>query len=198
MPSTLPPLPASLEATRDHHLAQWAAALEQSALAPRRAELGARFEQELPLVLAASDYVAEQLRRDPELAWRLEAEQRLWRPLADGELRELLQAALAEVANEDQLAQALRRFRQWQQVRIIWRDVLDLAPLQETTRDLSDMADACIDEAYQWLYRQCCASLGEPRSRDGVPQHMVVLGMGKLGAVELNLSSDIDLIFAYP
>ena len=198
MPSTLPPLPASLEATRDHHLAQWAAALEQSALAPRRDELSARFEQELPLVLAASDYVAEQLRRDPELAWRLVAGERLWRPLAEGELRELLQAALTEVANEDQLAQALRRFRQWQQVRIIWRDVLDLAPLQETTRDLSDMADACIDEAYQWLYGQCCASLGQPLSRDGAPQHMVVLGMGKLGAVELNLSSDIDLIFAYP
>mgnify|MGYP003709974657 FL=1 len=77
MPSTLPPLPALLETLRDHHLEQWTAALEQAALSMRRAEMGERFEQELALVLAASDYVAEQLRRDPELAWRLLADERL-------------------------------------------------------------------------------------------------------------------------
>ncbi|MCK5529848.1 MAG: bifunctional [glutamate--ammonia ligase]-adenylyl-L-tyrosine phosphorylase/[glutamate--ammonia-ligase] adenylyltransferase [Halopseudomonas aestusnigri] len=198
MPSTLPPLPESLQATLDHHLAQWAAALAQAGLAERRSELGEVFETELAQVLAASDFVAEQLRRDPLLAWRLVEQGRLTRSLEEGELRGLLQQVLEGCDSEEQLAQRLRRFRQWQQVRIIWRDLTRRAALKETTRDLSDMADACIDEAYQWLYRLCCTSFGEPVSRDGVPQHMVVLGMGKLGAVELNLSSDIDLIFAYP
>ncbi|WP_321348493.1 bifunctional [glutamate--ammonia ligase]-adenylyl-L-tyrosine phosphorylase/[glutamate--ammonia-ligase] adenylyltransferase [Halopseudomonas oceani] len=198
MPSTLPSLPSSLQALRDHHLAQWLAALEQAGLAERRAELGEVFEAELAQVLAASDFVAEQLRRDPALAWRLIEDGRLTRSLAAGELRTLLQQALVDTGSEEQLAQRLRRFRQWQQVRIIWRDLTRRAALQETTRDLSDMADACIDEAYRWLYQLCCTSFGEPVNAEGVPQHMVVLGMGKLGAVELNLSSDIDLIFAYP
>jgi glutamate-ammonia-ligase adenylyltransferase len=44
-----------------------------------------------------------------------------------------------------------------------------------------------------------CQQFGTPTGgRSGQPQQMVILGMGKLGAVELNLSSDIDLIFAYP
>ncbi|MBP8185739.1 MAG: bifunctional [glutamate--ammonia ligase]-adenylyl-L-tyrosine phosphorylase/[glutamate--ammonia-ligase] adenylyltransferase, partial [Pseudomonas sp.] len=91
------------------------------------------------------------------------------------------------------------RLRNRQQLRIIWRDVNRLAELRETCGDLSAMAEACIDLAYNWLYSRHCAQFGTPiGARSGEPQHMVVLGMGKLGAHELNLSSDIDLIFAYP
>ncbi|RMS45903.1 Glutamate-ammonia-ligase adenylyltransferase [Pseudomonas amygdali pv. photiniae] len=84
-------------------------------------------------------------------------------------------------------------------MRIIWRDLTRQADLIETCRDPSEMADASIDLAYQWLYPRHCEQFGTPTGRhSGQPQHMVILGMGKLGAVELNLSSDIDLIFAYP
>ncbi len=198
MPNSLPLLPDTLRPTLDHHLAQWRAAVDAAGLASRLDELGDRFQQQLPQVLAGSDYVAEQLRRDPLMAWHLLEDERLLRPLVEGEMREMLQHELQELNSEEELAQRLRRFRQAQQVRIIWRDLTRMAALLETTRDLSDMADTCIDEAYQWLYLQSCASLGEPRSEAGERQHMVVLGMGKLGAFELNLSSDIDLIFAYP
>ena len=93
----------------------------------------------------------------------------------------------------------LRRQRTRHQVRIVWRDLTRQADLVETCRDLSDMADACIDLAYQWLYQRHCQQFGVPTGRrSGEPQQMVILGMGKLGAVELNLSSDIDLIFGYP
>ena len=94
MPSMLPPLPESLQATRDHHLAQWAAALAQAGLTERRSELGEVFETELAQVLAASDFVAEQLRRDPLLAWRLVEQGRLTRSLEEGELRGLLRQVL--------------------------------------------------------------------------------------------------------
>ncbi|MDF5870142.1 hypothetical protein P4115_24605 [Pseudomonas aeruginosa] len=71
--------------------------------------------------------------------------------------------------------------------------------MAETCRDLSALADACIDLACEWLHRRQCEQFGTPIGRrSGEPQRMVVLGMGKLGAVELNLSSDIDLIFGYP
>ncbi|SDS63954.1 glutamate-ammonia-ligase adenylyltransferase [Halopseudomonas litoralis] len=193
-----PPSTVALQQLVDHHLAQWRLAIRQAGLEASLPQLGGAFITEMPQVLAGSDFVAEQLRREPEMAWRLIEDQRLWRSLATGEMAELLSQALAPATSEEELAQLLRRFRQQHQVRIIWRDVLGHAPTMETTRDLSDMADACLEQGYRWLYRQLVESLGTPCNHLGEAQHLVVLGMGKLGAHELNLSSDIDLIFAYP
>ena len=82
-------------------------------------------------------------------------------------------------------------------IRIAWRDLAGWAPLSETLADLSWLADACIQYALSFLYNQACEKRGTPLLSDGSPQQIVVLGMGKLGAYELNYSSDIDLIFAY-
>ncbi len=88
-------------------------------------------------------------------------------------------------------------------LRIIWLDLNRRVSMQETTADMSAMADTCIDGALNWLYADCCKTMGTPYGtnipgEEPVPQKMVVLGMGKLGANDLNLSSDIDLIFTYP
>lgn len=147
----------------------------------------------------ASDFVAEQALRDVDGFLELADSGQLERPLRPGELRAQLQALLEDCAQEDELARRLRRFRNRQQLRIIWRDANRLADLGETCRDLSDLADACIDLAYHWLYPRHCEQFGTPMGRrSGRPQHLVILGMGKLGAHELNLSSDIDLIFGFP
>ena len=167
-----------------------------------RAALGAwpaERQAALQRVLGASDFVAEQVAREPQMLLALAEAGELERSLAVGELRAQLAAALADCDGEDELARRLRRYRNRQQSRIIWRDVNRLADLAETCRDLSDLADASIDLAYQWLYARQCAQSGTPvGARSGEQQHLVILGMGKLGAHELNLSSDIDLIFAYP
>jgi glutamate-ammonia-ligase adenylyltransferase len=148
---------------------------------------------------AASDFVVQQALRDPQMLLELAASGELERALKAGEMRAQLAAQLAECADEEDLGRRLRRFRNRQQLRIIWRDLSRQADLIETCRDLSEMADICIDLAYHWLYPKHCAQFGTPIGRrSGTPQHMVILGMGKLGAHELNLSSDIDLIFGYP
>ena len=148
---------------------------------------------------AASDFVVQQGLRDPQMLLELAASGELERPLQSGEMRAQLAERLAECGDEDELGRRLRRFRNRQQLRIIWRDLSRQADLIETCRDLSEMADICIDLAYHWLYPKHCAQFGTPIGRrSGQPQHMVILGMGKLGAHELNLSSDIDLIFGYP
>ncbi|WP_068830213.1 bifunctional [glutamate--ammonia ligase]-adenylyl-L-tyrosine phosphorylase/[glutamate--ammonia-ligase] adenylyltransferase [Pseudomonas sp. BMS12] len=188
---SLPPLaalPTSLQP-----LAERAAALPVPADWPlARREILAR-------LCATSDFVYEQAARDRELLPSLAASGDLERAFAVGELRAQLQALLADCADEDELGRRLRRFRNRQQVRIIWRDISRQANLAETCRDLSDLADACIDLAYHWLYPRHCEQFGTPIGRrSGEAQHMVILGMGKLGAHELNLSSDIDLIFGYP
>ncbi|MBF6036105.1 bifunctional [glutamate--ammonia ligase]-adenylyl-L-tyrosine phosphorylase/[glutamate--ammonia-ligase] adenylyltransferase [Pseudomonas sp. P155] len=167
----------------DHGLASWT---------PERWAQFAR-------VTAASEFVIEQSVRDPLMLLTLVQSGELDRAFAPGELCAQIAAAVNAAQNEDELGRALRRQRARHQVRIIWRDLTRQADLVQSCRDLSDMADATIDQAYQWLYSRHCEQFGTPTGRrSGEPQQMVILGMGKLGAVELNLSSDIDLIFAYP
>ncbi|RON44906.1 bifunctional glutamine synthetase adenylyltransferase/deadenyltransferase [Pseudomonas frederiksbergensis] len=167
----------------DHGLSSWT---------PERWEQFAR-------VSAASDFVIEQSVRDPLMLLGLVQSGELDRSFAPGDLCAQIATAVNAAETEDELGRALRRQRTRQQVRIIWRDLTRQADLIQTCRDLSDMADASIDQAYQWLYSRHCQQFGVPTGRrSGEPQQMVILGMGKLGAVELNLSSDIDLIFAYP
>ncbi|VVP96946.1 Bifunctional glutamine synthetase adenylyltransferase/adenylyl-removing enzyme [Pseudomonas fluorescens] len=150
-------------------------------------------------VTGASDFVAEHIARDPLMLLTLVQSGELDRAYAPGELCAQIAEAVSTAETDDALGRALRRQRARHQVRIIWRDLTRQADLIQTCRDLSDMADASIDQAYQWLYERHCQQFGVPTGRrSGEPQQMVVLGMGKLGAVELNLSSDIDLIFAYP
>ncbi|MFJ5298182.1 bifunctional [glutamate--ammonia ligase]-adenylyl-L-tyrosine phosphorylase/[glutamate--ammonia-ligase] adenylyltransferase [Pseudomonas sp. NPDC088368] len=150
-------------------------------------------------VCASSDFVAEQVVRDPQMLLDLAESGELERSFAANELREHIANAVAEATTDDELGRNLRRQRTRQQVRIIWRDLTRQADLIETCRDLSDMADGSMDLAYRWLYDRHCQQFGVPTGRrTGEAQQMVILGMGKLGAVELNLSSDIDLIFAYP
>lgn len=175
---------AAVEALEDDHgLAGWTA------------ERWAQFAR----VTAASDFVIEQSVRDPLMLLALVQSGELDRPYAPSELCAQIAAAVNAAQTEDELGRALRRQRTRHQVRIIWRDLTRQADLVQTCRDLSDMADASIDQAYQWLYTRHCEQFGVPTGRrSGEPQQMVILGMGKLGAVELNLSSDIDLIFAYP
>jgi len=152
----------------------------------------------LERVWEASEFVARSCQQHPPLLPDLIASGDLGRPLQSGEVRHRLETHLAEVADESGLARALRLFRRREMVRIVWRDLGGLAPLAETFEALSALADACVESALVRLHRWTAVELGVPRDPEGTEQRLVVLGMGKLGACELNLSSDIDLIFAYP
>ena len=96
-----------------------------------------------------------------------------------------------------QLQRVLRRFRHRHLFRILWRDLSGVAELDETLNQLSILAECCITAADQWVYESLCLRYGEPRDEQGKPVRLVVLGMGKLGGYELNVSSDIDLICVY-
>ncbi|HQQ62175.1 MAG TPA: bifunctional [glutamate--ammonia ligase]-adenylyl-L-tyrosine phosphorylase/[glutamate--ammonia-ligase] adenylyltransferase, partial [Pseudomonadales bacterium] len=113
------------------------------------------------------------------------------------EYQAILAAACTGVETEEALMQQLRIFRQRQMLRIIWRDITRRATTLETTAALTALADTCITQAVDFLYAKLAGEFGVPCSKAGVPQSFLVLGMGKLGAFELNLSSDIDLIFSY-
>ncbi|MDX1346481.1 MAG: bifunctional [glutamate--ammonia ligase]-adenylyl-L-tyrosine phosphorylase/[glutamate--ammonia-ligase] adenylyltransferase, partial [Sedimenticolaceae bacterium] len=66
-----------------------------------------------------------------------------------------------------------------------------------TLESLTALADTCTRQALEWLHTNLVEKFGTPRDADGNAQQLIVIGMGKLGACELNLSSDIDLIFTF-
>ncbi|WP_020679343.1 bifunctional [glutamate--ammonia ligase]-adenylyl-L-tyrosine phosphorylase/[glutamate--ammonia-ligase] adenylyltransferase [Marinobacterium rhizophilum] len=160
------------------------------------------FARQLTQVLVGSDYVAAQLIKLPALLQDLLDKGDLVRDYPAGHYREQLAMVLAAVNDEAGLHRALRQFRHREMVRIIWRDLTRQADMRRTTLELSWLADTCIDLTLERLYQDACEKWGTPHSRPDAqgrtqPQRMVVLGMGKLGAFELNLSSDIDLIFSF-
>ena len=157
----------------------------------------AAFEQARARVWEASEYVALTVARHPQVLAELIASGDLERPFAAAELARALETALAETTNETSLQQALRRFRRREMIRVIWRDIAGWADLPETLAHLSELADRAIQAALDRLHDWTRAELGTPRDATGRPLRMLVLGMGKLGARELNLSSDIDLIYAF-
>jgi glutamate-ammonia-ligase adenylyltransferase len=152
--------------------------------------------KDLPRVWAGSDYVAEQFARDAELgAWLAASplKRRLDPVAVAGEVRRQVLAC----DDEESLKAVLRQLRQRHMVRLIWRDICGLGDYHTTVADLSLLADTLIATALERLHGWACERSGVPVDEQGRPVELVVLAMGKLGARELNLSSDIDLIFAY-
>ncbi|MFU8789292.1 MAG: bifunctional [glutamate--ammonia ligase]-adenylyl-L-tyrosine phosphorylase/[glutamate--ammonia-ligase] adenylyltransferase [Methylobacter sp.] len=153
------------------------------------------FNAALARVWCCSPFVAESCLRKPELLVDLLNSGDLSSVYHDNVYSEKL--AQTPVESQAELMTKLRHFRRREMVRIAWRDLAGWASLAETLADLSHLADACIQYALDFLYQEASELRGTPLLADGSPQQIVVLGMGKLGAYELNYSSDIDLIFAY-
>jgi glutamate-ammonia-ligase adenylyltransferase len=102
-------------------------------------------------------------------------------------------------ADDDTLKRALRALRKRVMLRLIARDLGGLAALPEVTATSTALAEIAIAHALASLEEQLAERHGRPRAAaDGRAQQLHVVGMGKLGGAELNVSSDIDLIFAYP
>jgi len=147
-------------------------------------------------VLTFSDFVQESVTAHPDWLAELEASP----PQADEwqHYAQWLQDALAEISDETALMRALRQFRRRVMVRIAWAQALMLVSEESTLQQLSHLAETLIVAARDWLYDACCREWGTPCSEEDTPQPLLILGMGKLGGGELNFSSDIDLIFAWP
>ncbi len=155
-------------------------------------------EQISPLVraMAMSEFVSQQLQKQPELL-------QTWldkHPAIEDcdHYPERLQAVISAVKNEDELHRELRRFRHREMATLSFIQSNQLASTQQVFERLSDLAEALILGARDWLFEQMCNEYGTPMNELGEKQELLILGMGKLGGRELNFSSDIDLIFTYP
>ncbi|MTH46635.1 bifunctional [glutamate--ammonia ligase]-adenylyl-L-tyrosine phosphorylase/[glutamate--ammonia-ligase] adenylyltransferase [Intestinirhabdus alba] len=157
---------------------------------------GTSISAEAKSVLTFSDFARDSATAHPDWLTALESaspEADEWRHYAGW-----LQEALAAVADEAALMRELRLFRRRIMLRIAWAQALSRVPDEVILQQLSQLAETLIVAARDWLYAACCREWGTPCSREGVAQPLLILGMGKLGGSELNFSSDIDLIFAWP
>ncbi|RMX09078.1 bifunctional [glutamate--ammonia ligase]-adenylyl-L-tyrosine phosphorylase/[glutamate--ammonia-ligase] adenylyltransferase [Allofranklinella schreckenbergeri] len=121
-----------------------------------------------------------------------------WALLPPGQAtRECMEQALQALLVQRPLGEALRILRQLVLVRLIERDVEQGAPMQEVVHSMTALAELALDHACAWGQAQLQARYGQPCDEQGRPVQFWVVGMGKLGARELNVSSDIDLIYVY-
>ena len=161
--------------------------------------IGTFFErdpQALPTLLqvfSTSQYLSDLLVADPEGfdLVRMTGGQ----PVARQALVDELTSELAAFEHETVVLRALRRFKRRETLRIAYGDIVREQSLQTVTKQISFLADAIVEAALRAALRKFQALRGAPIGPDGRPARFVVLALGKLGGLELNYSSDIDLIF---
>ncbi|MBV8620010.1 MAG: bifunctional [glutamate--ammonia ligase]-adenylyl-L-tyrosine phosphorylase/[glutamate--ammonia-ligase] adenylyltransferase [Curvibacter sp.] len=107
------------------------------------------------------------------------------------------QALEALKQRQPDLGAALRILRQLVMERLVVLDCDQGAPLGVVTRAVTELAELALDEACRHVQQELDSRHGIPQGPDGRRAELWVIGMGKLGARELNVSSDIDLIYVY-
>ncbi len=147
-------------------------------------------EANLIHLLAVSDVSATRLLRDPSVLLWLNRREISMASRDHGEMA----ADLARVGGESIAAQNFRALRLWkarEMVRIALREVANAARLEQTTAELSQIAEICIRTVYEHWDAELRKRFGSPKAE------FAILALGKLGGRELNYSSDVDLIFLY-
>ena len=163
------------------------------------AALFERDEQSLPnllLMFNNSQHLSDQLCSDAESYDLLRMTE--GRPVAREVLVEELVESVRSVENEEDVLATLRRFKRRETLRIAYGDIVQGQSVDTITRQISYVADAVVEGALEFAKRTVARkfemkSNGTPFD----PPRFVVLALGKLGGLELNYSSDIDLVFLY-
>ncbi|MDM1764985.1 MULTISPECIES: bifunctional [glutamate--ammonia ligase]-adenylyl-L-tyrosine phosphorylase/[glutamate--ammonia-ligase] adenylyltransferase [unclassified Acinetobacter] len=153
--------------------------------------------EQLQKTLGASQYAEQVLSLHQAILQQDYAFDEFKQSLSTAQLQHLVQDTLKNLQEEAEWMKAIRILRARLMFRWIWQDANQLTDVVTLTRELSDFADASINAAKDFARIPLIAKYGEPIGYNGKEQDLIVIAMGKLGAQELNLSSDIDLIFAF-
>jgi len=158
----------------------------------------------LAAIFGGSQAMGQLLLKHPEWAHTTLEPDNLVYPRQEQGLRREVNAWLQPALRAKDYAGAfakLRHFKQREMLRIAARDLARLGDAPRITREISDVADLCLDTTFQLCGQQLVERLGQPYHQDAdgrwFPTHFAVLGLGKLGGQELNYSSDVDLLFLY-
>ncbi|MGH8104869.1 MAG: bifunctional [glutamate--ammonia ligase]-adenylyl-L-tyrosine phosphorylase/[glutamate--ammonia-ligase] adenylyltransferase [Arenimonas sp.] len=141
-------------------------------------------EKKYASLAVVSDFAIDTLCQQPEH----------WKQLDAPEIPAL------ELSSDDdsQWPQQLRRWRRMQSSRVIWRDLHEVDNVEDSLFTISEMADIALSESVRAISALFVTRYGQVKNNQGEAQSFVVFGLGKLGGGELNFSSDVDLVYAYP
>jgi [glutamine synthetase] adenylyltransferase / [glutamine synthetase]-adenylyl-L-tyrosine phosphorylase len=166
-------------------------------------KLSADSARVLAALLSGSQFLAELLLANPNLFSIFDFDRLRFPRRAEG-LRREVEVALKSMRDSRDYAGTLtelRRFKQREMLRIAARDLGRLTDVVEATRELSDLADVCLDAVLQIVSQQFSEKFGMPFHQDERghwrPTPFCIFGLGKLGGQELNYSSDVDVLFLY-
>ncbi|MCD7097872.1 bifunctional [glutamate--ammonia ligase]-adenylyl-L-tyrosine phosphorylase/[glutamate--ammonia-ligase] adenylyltransferase [Stenotrophomonas sp. MMGLT7] len=179
MEPTFDPLPPELQPLAGRAVARLRQAAGESfdpALVPR-----------LQRLAVASDFAVDTLVRQPALLPHLAQPDPPPLPLP-----------LLDPEQPSDWPRLLRRHRAAASTRLVWRDLFGLDEVEATLAGATALAEDCLRLALQALEGEFARRHGVVRAADGGVQRLVVFGLGKLGGGELNFSSDVDLVYAYP
>ncbi|KAF7765377.1 glutamate-ammonia-ligase adenylyltransferase [Pseudoalteromonas undina] len=153
-----------------------------------------QIQQQIVRLLALSDFAWRSLSSQPSLlSWLLcEVE------INNREISDPFATLNINEVEEQQCHQLLRQYREKYWLKVAFLDLCCENSIADSIKYISELANKLIDSANQWAYNNVAKTNGEPLDEDKNALPLMVLGMGKLGGQELNYSSDIDLIFAYP
>jgi glutamate-ammonia-ligase adenylyltransferase len=146
-------------------------------------------------ILSTSQHLSDLLVSDPEGFDLLRLSEGA--PVPRQELINDITAEVAAVEHDQAVLRALGRFKRRETLRIAYGDIVREQSLKTVTTQISYLADAILEAALRAAGRKLGAQRGTPLGPNGQPARFIVLGLGKLGGLELNYSSDIDLIFLY-
>jgi len=152
------------------------------------------------VVFGHSLFLGDTLIQNPDLLQGLLRDRNLNRSFSREDFQQNL-ARFRSRSFQTDLSLLLARFKRREYVRILLRDAMKIAPLAETTAEISALADVLLEEALR-------EAVGHLRARYSPAQHLdsggrltdtpfAILALGKLGGNELNYSSDIDLMFIF-
>jgi [glutamine synthetase] adenylyltransferase / [glutamine synthetase]-adenylyl-L-tyrosine phosphorylase len=187
-PNTQIKLPPELIEPQAHWWPEWVA---QNSLSNLDAEM-------LEIACGLSVFVSQTCQRNTSLVIDIVQAGYLRLELDVSAINNLAEMLMGEFNATEEMNAGLRRLRRAVAFILAVRDLAGVASLEEVTQGMSDLAALVLDRALEHLWRLQCTELGVPEDSSGQPMRMFVLGLGKLGGRELNFSSDIDLIFAYP
>jgi glutamate-ammonia-ligase adenylyltransferase len=155
------------------------------------------FPEMLAKTIRCSRYARRVLAAEPALQEWLKINHST--PCNHAEILALLAGAGLDLNDETQLARAVRVLRKQVMVKLLLRDLNGLADLNEVMCAMTALAEVCVQYAQACLMHILSGQFGKPIGEtSATPQELLIVGMGKLGGGELNVSSDIDLIFVYP
>lgn len=176
--------------------------MEDPSLFANMAVKNSRLLASLITIFGASRFLSQFIISSPEENLGLMSTPDFLAPLsAAGSIYSSLRDAVQNAEDYPDFVRILRRFRKANMLRIGIRDLMGLADLQETMSELSDLAEACLQVAYERIDSILKNRFGRPMfgspDEGQSPAGFSIIAMGKLGGRELNFSSDIDLMYVY-